>query len=65
MSKLSAIASAASHLSGLPAGGVNIVTDLAPAFIAKSCTSSATFLPALSLSGQIVSSLPCNGEKSN
>ena len=59
------MASAASHLSGLPKGGVSIVTDLAPAFIAKSCTSSATFLPALSLSGHMINSLPCNGEKSN
>ena len=63
-SKLSDMASTASQPSGLPLGGVNVVTDLAPAFNASSCTSSATLRPALSLSPHIISSLSCNGEKS-
>ena len=64
MSKPSVIASETSHFSGLPLGGDSIVTDLAPALEAKSWTNFAIFMPALSLSGQIMTCLPCNGEKS-
>ena len=64
MSKSSDMASAASQPSGLPLGGVNIVTDLAPALSDSSCTSSATLLPAVSLSCHKITSLPCRGEKS-
>ena len=59
------MASTTSHLSGLPLGGVNVVTDLTPAFKASSCTNSATLRPAVSLSGHITSSFSCKGEKSN
>ena len=65
MLNCSATASTTSHLSGLPLGGVKVVTDFTPAFNASSWTSSASLRPALSLSGHIINSFSCNGEKSN
>ena len=64
-SKLSSIASAASHLGGLPDGGCSTVTLSASESSATSRTISASLRPASSLSGQIRSSLPRNGVKSN
>lgn len=62
--KPSAIASAASHFSGLPSGGKRIAQETAPAPSAAWPVASAYSHPGLSLSGQIKIALPWSGDQS-
>ena len=62
---LSAWSAWGSHFSGFRNGARSMRVDLAPASLARRSTSAAKSRPALSLSGQRITSLPSSGEKSN